>query len=240
MFACAMKQRTPLTIIIPTLNEAEAIGVVLDSIPLDELRRMGYSPELLVVDGGSTDGTREIALSKGAKVIVEKRRGYGRAYKTGFKAAQGSILVTLDGDATYPAHKIPELLKNLSEDVFFINCNRFTKEGVKAFNHVNLIGNWLLTLAVNLLFSLNLKDSQSGMWILRREVVERIDLEKLPDGMAFSESIKIKAFKMFKCREVDVGYSRRMGTPKLRRISDFIGNLAYLFKLKIDHSKKLW
>jgi len=65
----------------------------------------------MVVDGGSTDHTRETAKRNGAKVIVEPRKGYGRAYKTGFLYANGDIIVTLDGDYSYPAFLIQNLLK---------------------------------------------------------------------------------------------------------------------------------
>src|SRR5689334_14104142 len=96
---------TPLSrtsVVIPTLNEGKSIGGVLDEIPEGVL-------EVLVVDGNSADDTQDIARAKGARVIVEPRKGYGRAYKTGFLEAKGDFIATLDGDLTYPAERIAEL-----------------------------------------------------------------------------------------------------------------------------------
>ena len=99
-----------ISIIIPTLNEELGIGKVIDSIPKMK------DTEIIVIDGNSKDKTREIAQSKGAHVIIEKRKGYGRAYKTGFQNAKGDIIVTLDADDTYPADRIPYLVNMLKEE----------------------------------------------------------------------------------------------------------------------------
>ncbi|HYZ94896.1 MAG TPA: glycosyltransferase family 2 protein, partial [Nitrososphaeraceae archaeon] len=93
-----------ISVIIPALNEELGIRNTISSIPLKEIRdTFGYDVEILVIDGNSTDQTRDVARKAGAQVIVEKQRGYGRAYKTGFAAARGDIIVTLDADNTYPA-----------------------------------------------------------------------------------------------------------------------------------------
>jgi glycosyltransferase involved in cell wall biosynthesis len=78
---------------------------------------MGYDVEVIVVDGESTDGTREVALDRGAKVIDEPRRGYGRAYKTGLALARGDIIVTGDADGQYPFSLIPALVKLMERGV---------------------------------------------------------------------------------------------------------------------------
>ena len=114
----------------------------------------------LVVDTNSKDRTREIARAKGAKVIDEPRRGYGRAYKTGFEKAQGEIIATLDADCTYPAEDIPGLVKALdSENLDFITCDRLSKleKGVMLAKH--WLGNWILKVTTNILFSMRIKDS---------------------------------------------------------------------------------
>ncbi|RLF75321.1 MAG: glycosyltransferase family 2 protein, partial [Thermoplasmata archaeon] len=92
-----------VSVVIPTLNEERSIGKVLEMLP----RREDY--EVVIVDGLSTDRTVDIAKEKGARVVMERRRGYGRAYKTGFKEARGRIIVTMDGDLTYPAEMVEEL-----------------------------------------------------------------------------------------------------------------------------------
>ncbi|MEM2839562.1 MAG: glycosyltransferase family 2 protein, partial [Thermoplasmata archaeon] len=115
---------TRLSIVIPTMNEERSIGQVIDAIRGSVSDSLSY--EILIVDTNSKDRTREIALSKGARIVDEPRRGYGRAYKTGFEAASGEIIATLDADMTYPAEMIEELVNILdSENLDFISTNRF-------------------------------------------------------------------------------------------------------------------
>lgn len=211
--------------IIPTLNEEESIGHVLDKIPRDPK----YEWEIMIVDGNSKDKTREIAENKGARVIIEKRKGYGRAYKTGFAAATGDIIVTLDGDDTYPAEKIPELVDYLlKNDLDFISCERFSKMQKGAMSATHKFGNWVLTITTRILFGVKIKDSQSGMWVFRKEILK--DLNLTSDGMPFSEEIKIEAWRKFKCEEVPIEYRERKGEVKLNTWRDGLKNLKFLFK----------
>ncbi len=214
-----------ISVIIPTLNEEESIGHVLDKIPRDPK----YEWEILIVDGNSKDRTREIAKEKGAKVIIEKRKGYGRAYKTGFSKATGDIIVTLDGDDTYPAEDIPKLVEHLLEnDLDFISCERFSKMQKGAMTLTHKFGNWVLTITTRLLFGVKIKDSQSGMWVFRREIWDKLNVTS--DGMPFSEEIKIEAWRKFKCQEVPIEYRERKGEVKLNTWNDGLRNLKFLFK----------
>lgn len=136
-----------ISIIIPTMNEEESIGRVIDAIPRGEA-----AIEILVVDTNSKDRTKEIARGKGAKVIDEPRRGYGRAYKTGFANASGEVIITLDGDLTYPAERVVEFANMLMDKgLDFITCNRLSllEPGVMSRKH--RLGNWILTKTANLL-----------------------------------------------------------------------------------------
>lgn len=220
-----------VSIVIPVLNEEKGLQKVLSEIPKEKLEKMGYNCEIIVVDGGSTDRTRKIAKKNGTKVILEPRRGYGRAYKTGFSHASGDIIVTLDGDYSYPAYLIPKLVKML--DAFkldFISTNRMKKLTHKSLSPFHLIGNKILTYITRLLFRVNINDSQSGMWVFRKSILNKIDL--LADGMAFSEEIKVIAFRCFKAMEIPVLYRRRIGKPKLNTLVDGLKNTYHLFTLK--------
>src|SRR5258708_3904554 len=93
-----------ITVISPCLNEEQGIELVLRRMP-------EFVDEIIVVDNGSTDRTPEVAKSFGARVIREDVRGYGRSYKTGFSFATGDIIVTLDGDHSYPPDAISYLLE---------------------------------------------------------------------------------------------------------------------------------
>jgi glycosyltransferase involved in cell wall biosynthesis len=191
--------------------------------------------EIVVVDNNSADATGQIAHTLGAKVVYEKVQGYGRAYKTGFGMAGGDIIVTLDGDMTYPVQEIPKLIKFLLENQLdFISCKRFPLSNPKAMKTHSKIGNFLLTLATNLLFPVRLRDSQSGMWVFRREVLTKIKLAS--DDMAFSEEIKIESFldPDIKAYEHWINYEERLGNTKLRPLRHGLLNLIYLFMIKLD------
>ena len=221
-----------ISIVIPALNEEEGIGKTISEIPVDELKKLGFELEILVVDGNSFDRTRMVAKEKGAKVIIEPRKGYGRAYKTGFSYAKGDFIVTFDADASYPAFDIPRILKIFeAKNLDFLSTNRFGKIEKGAMGTLNSIGNRLLSLVIRILFSINLMDSQSGMWVIRTEIIPKI----LPDsnGMPFSEEIKIRAFKDFKALEVPIVYRKRLGQKKLKVFKDGLYNLLYLLKLWI-------
>jgi glycosyltransferase involved in cell wall biosynthesis len=222
-----------VSVIIPTINEEEGIGQVIDTIPMDA----GLTIEVLVIDTDSKDRTKEIARSKGARVINESRRGYGRAYKTGFENAKGEIIVTLDADCTYPAEEIPRLVKMLrDEDLDFITCDRLTKAEKGAMSKKHRFGNWALSAAMNMLFRTGFKDSQSGMWVFRRSILPRIELES--DGMPLSEEIKIEAkLRNLKRKEVPIVYRPRKGEVKLQSWADGKKNLKFLFHKKFGKKK---
>jgi glycosyltransferase involved in cell wall biosynthesis len=218
-----------INVIIPTLNEAESIGQTIDMIP------KGGHIRVTIVDGASKDATRDIAKERGSEIIVEERRGYGRAYKTGFDASTSDIIVTMDGDVTYPAEMTLELADILVKDELdFISCDRLSKLKPEAMTRGHRIGNWTLAKTMNLLFSMKLRDSQTGMWVFRREIWP--SLEVISDGMPFSEEIKIEAWKKgLRCREIAVDYRPRIGEIKLNTWGDGWRNLKYLFKKRGGH-----
>ena len=216
-----------ITVVIPCLNEEEAIGKVLNDVP-------DFVEDIIVVDNNSTDRTPEIAASMGATVVGETRRGYGRAYKSGFEKARGDIIVTLDGDHSYPVHDLKRLLDVFFEyDVDFLSCCRFPIMNAEAMSFKHWIGNQVLSLVMSVLYKTPIEDSQSGMWVFRRRVLEEMKLRS--DGMPFSEEIKIEALrnKNIRFKEEHIKYSARKGEIKLRPWRDDIRNLHYLFRKRI-------
>jgi glycosyltransferase involved in cell wall biosynthesis len=205
-----------VSIVIPALNEKEGIHKTIRSIPTSELKAMGYDVQILVVDNGSTDGTGDLAKTAGADVIVEPRRGYGRAYKTGFAHARGDIIATADADLTYPAGDIPKFVKMLeAEHLDFITTNRFEAMEDGAMPFRNKIGNGILSIAVVMLFQLRMRDPESGMWVFRRKILDNMKLGS--DKWPFSHELKLEACYFSKCpwREVPVKYRARVGDTKL-------------------------
>jgi hypothetical protein len=216
-----------ITIVIPCLNEEKGIVEVLSRIP-------PLVDEVIVVDNDSTDRTAEFARSHGARVIHEKVRGYGRAYKTGLLQAQGDIIVTLDGDHSYPVDAISYLLESfMHSGVRFLSASRFPVRNRSAMSPKHRIGNRLLSLAMSLLYFRWVRDSQSGMWVFERSSLREMDL--VSDGMAFSEEIKIEAIrkKRIGFKEIYVDYSSRMGEIKLRPWRDGFRNLLFLAQKRL-------
>ena len=209
--------------LIPTKNEEKAIGKVIKSLKK-------YVNEIYIVDCNSTDKTREIAKKLGAKIIIEPRKGYGRAYKTGFKKIKADIIITLDGDGSYSVKNLNSYIQLIKKGKYdFISCNRIPKRGSMCFLHK--IGNKILTLMSNFLFNIKLKDSQSGMWIFNSKILKDLKLES--NSMSFSEEIKIKVIKAgFKFIELPVDYFERIGEVKLNTFRDGLNNLLFLFKLR--------
>jgi glycosyltransferase involved in cell wall biosynthesis len=211
-----------ITVIIPCLNEEAGIERVLRAMP-------EFVDEIIVVDNGSTDRTADLALSLGAKVIREELRGYGRAYRRGFSCATSDLIVTLDGDHSYPVDGISYLLEAfLHLHVDFLNASRFPVHDTGAMSFKHKFGNLVLSLAMSILFFRWVRDSQSGMWVLRRSILKDMKLEA--DGMAFSEEIKIEALRHPRIRfgEISILYSTRLGEKKLNPWRDGIQNLAFL------------
>ena len=231
--------RKKVSIVIPAMNEEEGIGATLDEIPREVFAQRGYDVEVIVVDGESRDRTREIAQAKGARVIVEPRRGYGRAYKTGFARATGDIIVTGDADTTYPFDHTPDYVQLLErEGLDFITGNRFGMLEPGAMSGKHKFGNWVLSTTMRLLFLVDIRDSQSGMWIFRRRILQ--DLLITSDGMPMSEEIKIEAFKhpKVKSREIPIPYRVRVGEVKLASWKDGWRNLTFLFRKRLGLLEK--
>jgi glycosyltransferase involved in cell wall biosynthesis len=219
-----MRKGHTVSVVIPCYNEEDGIQVTLADMP-------DAVDEVIVVDNNCTDRTAEVAAAMGAKVVCEPKPGYGAAYKTGFRAATGDIIVTMDGDATYPRAFIPVLLDvMIDEDLDFISCDRTGHKAEEANSFLRVLGNFVLNLAVFALFLVWLKDSQSGMWVFRRAILPEFELTS--DGMSFSEELKIEAFsnKKFKARELPIYYKERIGESKLNLWRDGFANLVFLFK----------
>ena len=211
--------------------------MTLDSINRSFFKDKNWELEIVIVDGDSKDKTRDIAKEKGAKVILEKRKGYGRAYKTGMIQITGDIIVTGDADATYPFDKIHEYVQQLiDENLDFITTDRFARLHHGSMSVKHYFGNFILATTLRILFLINLRDSQSGMWIFKKEVLDKIKpIKDFNDGMPFSEEIKIEMFsnKQIKSKEIPSLLRAREGDVKIESFSDGFKNLKFLFKKRI-------
>jgi glycosyltransferase involved in cell wall biosynthesis len=231
------------SLVVPTLNEERSIGSVLASFrsAAEEtnrtlLRDRPFEWEMIVVDGASTDRTAELAEREGARVLTERRRGYGRAYKTGFRAAQGEVIATSDGDGTYPVETIPAAARRVVEEgIDFLSGDRMTGVTRASMTTEHRFGNGILNLFLQIAYhrylaclpGRTLADSQSGYWVFRREVLDRVHLTS--DGMAFSEELKLEAIvRGLRFVEVPIAYGERATPPKLQSGRDGVRNLWFL------------
>ena len=213
-----------ITVIIPCLNEELGIERVLRSMP-------DFVDQVIVVDNASTDRTSEVAAALGARVIREDVRGYGRSYKRGFSMATGDLIVTLDGDHSYPADALSYLLEAFRHlKVDFLNASRFPVRDRQAMSFKHHFGNLVLSLAMSILYFRWVRDSQSGMWVFRRSILKDMQVES--DGMSFSEEIKIEALTNPRVRfgEINIMYTSRVGEKKLNPWRDGFHNLWFLVK----------
>jgi glycosyltransferase involved in cell wall biosynthesis len=218
-----MQRNLKISVVIPCYNEEDGVREVISRMPR-------AVDEVVVVDNNCTDRTAEVARSLGARVVAERTPGYGAAYKAGLAAATGDVVVTLDGDGTYPPEEIPRLVDALdARGLEFLSASRFPLSDPKAMNLSNRIGNWVLTAAAAALFWKTVRDSQSGMWIFRRAALSRMRLTS--DGMAFSEEIKLEALlRRLRFGEEHIPYGARVGDVKLQKWRDGWRNLTFLVR----------
>lgn len=203
-----------ITLVIPCLNEMAGLGSVLKNIP-------GIVGEVIVVDGDSSDNSVNIAKKYGAKVIIQKKRGYGLALRTGFNATKNDIIVVLDSDGTYPVEVIPELYKYfIAEKVDFLVACRFPLKNRDSMRVRNFFGNLFISSITSLIFNFQATDICSGMWILTRKSWRTLNPRVKDNKWFFSNEIKIEAI-----RDKNIIYDERWIELRSRAGETKVGNV---------------
>jgi Glycosyl transferase family 2 len=182
----------------------------------------------VVVDNGSDDGSPELAEAAGARVIHERRRGYGSAYQAGFVAARGSYILMGDADDTYDFTRLGDFVEPLRDGADFVIGNRMKRiqPGAMPWLHRH-IGNPVLTGVLNLFFKTGVGDAHCGMRAFRRDLLPEFDLRA--SGMEFASEQVIRAGKMgLDIRELEIDYRPRIGESKLSSFSDGWRHLRFL------------
>lgn len=231
----AKRSAARIAVVIPTLNECEAVGKVLGGV---KSAMDGYEYRMLVVDGHSVDGTDEIARDMGADVIYQRGRGYGDALKTGFfyarKRLDAKVIVMMDADLTYDPKHIPELVAPiLKDEADIVVGNRFAGMQKGAMPFVNRVGNRVLSLVAKLALGLNVYDTQSGMRAFKSELLESVNLVTV--GMPLAMEMLAEALSVdARICEVPISYRPRVGETKLNPIKDGGRILGITVRLMFD------
>ena len=233
-----------ITILIPCYNEEEGIGKVIDHMPNGKLANLGYKTEIIVIDNNSTDNTIEVARSRGAKVVSEKKQGKGNAIRKGFKniSSDSEYVIMLDGDNTYKPKEIPRLIEPLENEFcdVVVGSRLEGKINIGSLSYSHRMANWFFTFLVRRLYFVNTTDICTGYFAWKKEVINELSSHIKSDGFAIEVEMITKMARMgFKIFSVPITYDKREGNSKLSPYFDGIKIIWMLFKnLKWKPKKK--
>lgn len=202
-----------VSLVIPARNEEGGIAGLIES-------SQEFVDEIIVVDGHSKDKTAEFALSQGARVVLDHKKGKGDAYKVGIRQARGDIIVFMDADGSHDPKSIPGLIEPLLKDeADFVIGSRF-KGGSDEWKgdldtYLRSVGCGILTLAINYLWKAELTECLNGFRAIRNDAAQKLDLKA--DGFDIEQHMIVQCLKKrLRVKEVaSHEYERKWGASKL-------------------------
>jgi glycosyltransferase involved in cell wall biosynthesis len=228
-----------LSIVIPALNEEQSIKNIINRC-IEAKPRIIHSSdvsdvEIIVVSDGSTDNTvpyaREFEKQGKIKLIVfEKNKGYGAAIKKGWEESDGDLLAFIDADGTCDPNFFSDLSNLITKEKadIALGC-RLNKNSRMPL--IRRAGNTIFSILLSVLATEKVKDTASGMRIVRREILK--DIYPLPDGLHFTPAMSAKAVTNPEIciKEIDMSYKERVGESKLHVLKDGIRFFSIIIKL---------
>jgi dolichol-phosphate hexosyltransferase len=222
-----------VAVVIPTLNEARSIGKVIDGVPVACLLENGLETTVYVVDGRSTDDTREIAAEKGAHVILADGRGKGSAIQTAFESINADYAIMVDGDNTYPIEMALEMIRLLETHDIIIGSRLNGTRAPGAMPRLNIVGNTLLSLLARALFGVHISDVCTGLWAYRRDAIRCMNLSAIGfeiEADMFAECVR----NDLRIAEIPIAYRARVDQPKLSSLRDGVRIGLFLCKRRLQ------
>jgi dolichol-phosphate mannosyltransferase len=200
-----MADRSDVCVLLPTLEEAETIGTVVDGFGA-----AGFD-HVLVVDGHSTDGTREVARDHGARVITQSGSGKGQAVREGIQHIEQEYVLMADGDGTYRPADAEAMLEPLFEGrAEHVIGNRFADMADGAMTRLNRVGNHVINRLFTAVHGRNLQDILSGYRAFTRASVDRFQLDA--EGFGIETELAVECVRNgINTEVVPVRYERRPG-----------------------------
>jgi glycosyltransferase involved in cell wall biosynthesis len=216
-----------VSVVLPCLNEQQTVAACVRKAR-QWFESAGLRGEVVVVDNGSTDRSREEALAADARVIEESLRGYGAAHRRGFAEARGNVIIMADADDTYDLSDLSPLVEPLSRgyDMVVGNRLRTLSPGAMTWSH-RFIGTPVLTALLGLFSGSRLGDSQCGLRAFTRDAYERMALKSA--GMELASEMILKGARLgLKMAEVPIAYHARVAESKLNTFRDGWRHLRFL------------
>jgi glycosyltransferase involved in cell wall biosynthesis len=208
------------TLAILALNEIEGIQVVVPKIQRD------WVDEIIVVDGGSTDGTIEWCEAQGLRVLRQRRRGYGAGMREVMEVATGDVIIEFMADGNCDPAYIPKLIRKVAEGYDLVIGSRYV-DGAKSEDDTPMtrFGNWCFTRMINILFGGSFSDAMMGYRAYRIAAFTSMEVDE--DGLTFPTQGSIQFTKYgYKVAEVGASEPKRIGG--VRKAHNFYTGLALL------------
>lgn len=202
-----------ISVVVPTKNEEINVGWIIESVKK-------YADEVIVIDGHSTDRTREIAEACGVKVFLDHRKGKGDAIRVGIAKATGDIIVFIDADGSHLPEDIPHLVAPIKAG----ECDHVTGSRMRGGSDelhgdigkfIRMVGSDIITLGINYRFNVRLTDSQNGFRAIRLDVARNLPLKE--NITTIEQEMIIKTLKLgYRMGEVPTHeYARKGGESKI-------------------------